>query len=83
MPSNILHLPVRRRADAPVTCPAQFYTFTGDREQALLSASFLQKAAAFQEIRDCLVAVDHNRLSAQQAEKRIQYFTRKYLGIVK
>jgi hypothetical protein len=69
------HQPTER---APV-CPAQYYKFTGE-PTAISSEPFLEKAAAFQEIRDCLTAADYQQISARQAERRISYFVRVYLN---
>ena len=79
MQDNVIHFRKRRLAEAPKVCPAQFYQFTGDPALALQSPAFMEKAAAFQEIRDCLIAADNDRLSIPEAERLVQFLVRTYL----
>jgi hypothetical protein len=76
---NVIHLRQRSPATGRKVCPAQFYKFTGDPTLALQSPAFMEKAAAFQEIRDCLIAADNDRLSIPEAERLVQYLVRAYL----
>lgn len=79
--TNVVLLQTRRPLEErPEDCPAQFYKFTGNPEIALKSERFMAKAAAFQEIRDCLIAVDHNELSPHEAERLISYLVQRYLA---
>jgi hypothetical protein len=79
MQNNVILLRDLRPSDGQVVCPAQFYKFTGDPNMALGNNAFMEKAAAFQEIRDCLTNADHNRLSTNEAERVIRYLARAYL----
>jgi hypothetical protein len=79
--SNVVVLRTRRPLEQANDGPAQFYRFAGDPERALANDRFMDKAAAFQEIKDCLAAFDHNELSAYEAEGLIRYFVRSYLDI--
>jgi hypothetical protein len=79
MRDNVVLLRTRQPVDRSPACPAQFYKFSGDPAEALLSEEFLEKAAAFQEIRDCLVAADRREVSVGEAERRILHFVRAYL----
>jgi hypothetical protein len=63
-----------RRADA-----ARFFAFAGDREAVLGRDASLDKAAAFQELRDCLASADEGRISRTVAERRAQYLLHAYL----
>ncbi len=81
MNNNVVALRSFRRAERLSVSPAQFYRFSGEPTDSLINEPFLEKAAAFQEIRDCLIAADDNKLSAYEAERRIQYFIRAYLGL--
>ncbi len=81
MQNNVVLLRTRRPLESPAACPAQFYNFTGNPISALRSEVFMEKAAAFQEIRDCLIAVDHNKLAAREAEHLIHYLVRTYLDL--
>jgi hypothetical protein len=80
VPDNVTHFRKRRPAEQPKACPAQFYKFTGDPALALQSPAFMEKAAAFQEIRDCLIAADNDRLSIPEAERLVRYLVRTYLN---
>lgn len=82
MDSKVMTLRVPKRTERLSVSPAQFYQFRGEPESPLMNDCFLEKAAAFQEIRDCLVAADNNQLSPHEAERRIQYYTRSYLGLI-
>lgn len=77
---KVVLLRTRRPLEEPPDCPAKFYKFTGDPKIAIKSETFMEKAAAFQEIRDSLVAADHNELRAYEAERIIHYLVRAYLG---
>lgn len=78
MLNNVVRLPV---ADAgPLPCPAQHYRFAGDAHAALADEAFMDKAAAFQEIRDCLVAADRREIRPAEAELRIRHLVRAYLA---
>ena len=82
MRDNVIPLQTRRRhLRRSPTCPAQFYKFAAEPAHAFFSEPFLEKAAAFQEIRDCLTAADHNEITAREAERRIQFFVRAYLSL--
>lgn len=79
MRDNVVLLRTRQPVERSPACPAQFYKFTGDPAEALLNEEFLEKAAAFQEIRDSLIAADRRELPVSEAERRILHFVRAYL----
>lgn len=81
MKANVISLRTRKPLEDSVVCPAQFYKFMGNPAAAVRDEAFMQKAAAFQGVRDCLIAVDRNQLSANQAEELISYLIRTYLGL--
>lgn len=78
MKANIVHLYPQGR---PARSPARFYNFVGDPDQALNDDAFLDKAAAFQEIRATLVAADTAALPPHEAERKIGFLVRMYLGL--
>lgn len=79
MRQNVVHLRLPRPSDGPRPCPARHYRFAGDPAEAVGDELFLRKAAAFQEIRDCLVAADLREIGIEEAERRIRFFVRDYL----
>lgn len=81
MQDNVVRLTFGTRPKmAASVSPALFYRFSGDPAVAVRDDQFMEKAAAFQEIRDCLVAADQNRLAAHEVELRIQFLVRTYLS---
>jgi hypothetical protein len=60
--------------------PAQFYQLDYGAIACAVDSNFLDKAAAFQEIRNCLIAADEKQISALEAERRIRFFVKTYLA---
>jgi hypothetical protein len=80
MDDNIAYLDTTRFSKRCFVSPAQYYQLNFELIASAINEKFLEKAAAFQEIRDCLTAADQHRLSVQETENRIRYFVRAYLN---
>lgn len=78
MPAKILKFP-ELSLPKPGICAAEHYTLGGACFSLEDRDVFLNKAAAFQEIRDCLVAADKGQISSHDAERRVRFFVRAYL----
>jgi hypothetical protein len=81
MSAKVVFFPRCRSVERSAASPAQFYELNYGPAASIIDDEFLGKAAAFQEIRDCLAAADLHQLPVREAERRIRYFVRAYLGI--
>lgn len=70
-----------RRLLVSTACAAEHYNLGALPSHFVVDDTFLDKAAAFQEIRDCLAAADRNQLAATEAERRINFLVREYLRL--
>jgi hypothetical protein len=74
MSSNVIAL--KRRPEITAG-PARYYSFSGPVN---LSDDFLDRAAIFQELRDCLSEAEGNPTRHKQALERITDLARRYLS---
>jgi len=79
MKNRILPFPNSSRDREPVVV-ASYYDRLRGVKVTNLPATAIEKAAAFEELRDALAAADRAEISAWEAEKRVVYFARCYLS---